>query len=52
VSTAADRDGGLHPREIGLTAARMLVDRIRGEARPAQRVIQPSRPVMLGATSS
>jgi hypothetical protein len=37
---------------MGLAAARMLVDRIRGEAGPAQRVIQPSRPVMLGTTSS
>ncbi|WP_129788220.1 LacI family DNA-binding transcriptional regulator [Promicromonospora panici] len=42
----------LHPREMGLMAARMLVDRIRGEAGPAQRVIQPSRPVMLGAPAS
>ncbi|MEU4361170.1 LacI family DNA-binding transcriptional regulator [Promicromonospora sp. NPDC023987] len=42
----------LHPREMGLTAARMLVARIRGEAGPAQRVIQPSRPVMLGSTPS
>ena len=42
----------LHPREMGLAAARMLVDRIRGEAGPAQRVIQPSRPVMLGTTPS
>jgi LacI family transcriptional regulator len=42
----------LHPREMGLTAARMLVDRIRGEAGPAQRVIQPTRPVLLGAPPS
>jgi len=36
----------LHPREMGLTAARMLVDRIRGEAGPAQRVVQ-GRPLRL-----
>lgn len=42
----------LHPREMGLTAARMLVDRIRGEAGPAHRVIQPSRPVLRGEAPS
>ncbi len=40
----------LHPREMGLTAARLLVSRIRGEAGPAQRVVQPSRPVLLGTS--
>lgn len=39
----------LRPREMGLTAARMLVARIRGESGPAERVIQPTRPVRLGS---
>ncbi|MFC7405501.1 LacI family DNA-binding transcriptional regulator [Georgenia alba] len=40
----------LRPREMGLTAARMLVERIRGESGPARRVVQPTQPVSLGAT--
>ncbi|GAA4430116.1 LacI family DNA-binding transcriptional regulator [Georgenia halophila] len=39
----------LRPREMGLTAARMLVERIRGDAGPARRVVQPTLPVTLGS---
>ncbi len=39
----------LRPREMGLSAARMLVQRIRGEAGPARQIVQPTQPVRLGA---
>lgn len=32
----------LQPRELGLTAARLLVDRLRGEEAPPQHLIQPA----------
>lgn len=41
----------LRPREMGLTAARMLVARIQGEPGPARRVVQPTRPVVMDGTS-
>ena len=41
----------LRPREMGLTAARMLVARIQGDPEPARRVVQPTRPIALDGTS-
>lgn len=39
----------LHPREMGLAAARLLVRRIQGETGDPRRIIQPTQDVVFGA---